>query len=268
MQPGSGASRSRRAFLLAVLMLRLNINFAYVINSLYIQPDSNKEIMRQWIVLLGFFIIILIVISGCTSAQSGTTTGSNNQNPAQGNRNIQTTYAAKDTYPPQCWNQKSDPVRFQKFLPDVPGWTRRFGQNISNENYYLPDSGTLPSQIAETYQSTDAEVYVHLEDEGPCTTQSNGVYAFLNGGYEKELGGSGTTTKIDNFHGYPAIKLVYFIPEGYQFSHEGIYVGVNNRLRVFIHTTSYSKPYPLSEADANLEKFANAIDFNGFAASL
>ena len=67
-------------------------------------------------------------------------------------------------------------------------------------------------------------------------------------------------TKIDNFHGYQAVKeTLFFNNIG---TIEGIFVGVTNRVGVGI---VYTNPNSLSEADADIEKFANAIDFNAIA---
>ena len=51
-----------------------------LIKKILYSGDLIKEIMRR-AVLLGFFIIVLILIAGCTSQQGGATTESKNQNP-------------------------------------------------------------------------------------------------------------------------------------------------------------------------------------------
>ena len=51
------------------------MNLKNIKKKFYNTQNSNKEIMRREIVVLGFFIIALILIAGCTSSQNATATG-------------------------------------------------------------------------------------------------------------------------------------------------------------------------------------------------
>ena len=74
-------------------------------------------------------------------------------------------------------------------------------------------------------------------------------------------------TRIDNFHGYPAVKEISTDSRGINYN-EGISIAINSHLMVFLGTSANGdKGYSLSEAEANIEKFAHAIDFNAIQAS-
>lgn len=223
--------------------------------------------MRQWVMILGFFIIVLIVIAGCTSTQRGATTRSNSQNPASGNVNSII----------QCSQLPVDPIRFQKFLPNIPGYTPRYGLKISEGDNYInftkKNNWSFINYISERYQisdkSTNNQIEVMFEDLGPCS----GYFAldqnyvtmglgrqYLSGGQKESY----ASNKI-NFHGYPATHATINTTAIF---HDIVRIGVNNRLFVTITATGRYEEYSLSAADADIEKFANAIDFNGFAASV
>jgi hypothetical protein len=220
------------------------------------QARFKQEIMRQAMVVLGFSLIVLIFIAGCSSPQNAASTGSKGQTT-----NVESTVVSSQTSPPPCDLPSVDPIRFQKFLPDVPGYDRRYGQNISINPDSLTESG-----IFDIYTISDTsnlnQMIVSFSDMGPCVTDSTGVTAAMNR-YSPGKTGDRTTTRINNFHGYPAIRNSYGEST---ISYREIIIGINNRISVTL-TSNAVNTYTLSEtgADAEFEKFANAIDFNGVA---
>ena len=229
--------------------------------------------MRRDIVMLGFFIIVLILIAGCTSTQNGTATGSKSQNPASRDTNVKMTYIEYMTPIFECNLPPIDPIRFQKFLPNLSGYERQYGQNISGNNYVVNTKMTdgnintiYSNRIIEKYSTSDKSLissYVAFEDYGPC---AESLDARLN---LNEYGTFKTKThsKI-TFHGYPAQHMVDTNGTPGYINQDYVTIWINNRLSVHISIESYSEGYPLSEAEADIEKFANAIDFKGFAASV
>jgi len=236
--------------------------------------------MRRDIVVLGFFIIVLILTAGCTSAQNGAPSGAKSQNPAP----VYTTgswIATIESY----WNPifecnlpPKDPILFQKFLPNVPGYNRQFGQNLSVKS----GNGVLEAIVVKTQKNSEyiyanriGEAYqsisdmsnwagVYFEDLGPCAPS---VDTHLNL-IESVTFGDTTISKINNFHGYPAVKTIRTGKKpGYVTSIQ-VDILITNRLIAGINTGDFSEEYPLSDAEADIEKFANAIDFKGFAASV
>jgi hypothetical protein len=222
--------------------------------------------MRREIVVLGFFLIVLILAAGCSSPQIGSSTGPKSQGSAAENTNTAVII--------QCSQLPVDPIRFQKFLPTIPGYTPYFGPKISEGTNYInftkKTGYSFVNFIGDFYQiSNSTRVEVIFEDLGPCSgdfaldqlyigTGSYGLGREYMSGTEKDKYAS----KI-NFHGYPASRAMRNINGVTQ----GIVrIGVNNRL--FVTITAIGRDYSFSQADADIEKFANAIDFRGFAASV
>jgi hypothetical protein len=110
--------------------------------------------MRQVFPVLGCSLILLMLIAGCASEQKTT-----------------------------CNLSSTDPATFQKFLPDVPGYDRKFGQTISVGDNYRKDSPGWINGIEDHYrihgQNTPDTVSVSFYDLGPCVTESTGVFAQL-----------------------------------------------------------------------------------------
>ena len=139
--------------------------------------------MRREIIVLGFSLIVLILISGCASPQNAVTTGSKSQNSALGDTNFKTTSASSYTSPTICNLYSLDPNRFQKFLPAVSGWTRRYGKD--EKYYFVRDPGSHNS-LTEIYSTNPEDisnsnfVQIYFFDYGSCVTPSTDVYAHLN----------------------------------------------------------------------------------------
>jgi hypothetical protein len=224
--------------------------------------------MRNGIVVLGFFIIVLIVISGCTT-QNETTAGSKSQNSASMDSTVKTSSASSYASPTTCKLLSVDPIRFQKFLPDVPGWTRVNGQAITpGVNYFYNPVPNGESRIEERYwqnpedKINSKQVVVQFWDNGPCYTTSRGAL------FERMLERKddiNTITGIDNFHGYPAVKSVNFNTT-YIYQGEEIHILISERQIVDIWTSG--RGYTESEAEGNIEKFLSGTDLDGFASSI
>lgn len=205
--------------------------------------------MRREIVVLGFFIIVLILIAGCTSSQNGAPTGPQGQNPAQGNNNVKTTPTNSWTPLPSCDTIPVNSTRYQKFLPTIAGWTKKGSWYYSSDSYCM--------------------IGVEFTDLSSCTGYSvDDVFNLnlLNNGTDGER--TTIVNKIDNFHGYPAVRSIYFrndeLGKGFG-KKEYVIIGVNNRLYVRIDNFASNCTY---SSDAVFETFANAIDFKGLASSV
>ena len=202
--------------------------------------------MRQVVIVSGFFLIVVILITGCTSAQNGTT-------------------------PTECNISSTDPIMFQKYLPSVPGYEREFGQNISVGNNYRKDSPGWLNGVEDHYkipgQDTQNTVTVSFYDLGPCVTESTGVFSRLNH-YHFGIYLDTTESKI-NFHGYPAIHVIRTLYPSEYIRSDSYRIGINNRLYVIIaRYSSANERVRISEAEEDIEKFANAVDFNGLASTV
>ena len=226
--------------------------------------------MRRGSIVLGFFIIVLIITSGCTSPQ-GSSTGSSNQSPALKDTGVETTPVLSEISPTGCTLSSTDPILFQKFLPDVFGYEREFGQNISAGNNYRKDVPGWINGIEDHYkipgQFSQNTVSVSFYDLGPCVTESTGVSARLDN-YHFGIY-LDTTESTINFHGYPSIHVIRTFFPSENIRSDSYRIGINNRLYVVIsRSSSPDERVRISEAEADIEKFANAIDFNGLAASV
>jgi len=200
--------------------------------------------MRQVSIVLEFSLIMLILITGCTSAQNKTS-------------------------PPECNLSSTDPIKFQKFLPDISGYEREFGQNISVGNNYRKDSPGWINGIEDHYKIPGQQntVTVSFYDLGPCVTESTGVFARLDN-YHFGIYLDTTESKI-NFHGYPAIHVIRTIYPSEYIRSVSYSIGISNQMYVVISRySSGGERIPASEAEADIEKFANAIDFNSLASTV
>jgi len=227
--------------------------------------------MRQVLLVSVFCVIVFILITGCTSAQNGLSSKSSNQSPLLKDTGVKTTLAFSQDSPPGCNLPSTDPIQFQKFLPDIPGYEREFGQNISVGNNYRKDSAGWINGIEDHYkipgEFAENTMSVSFYDLGPCVTESTGVYARLD---EYQPGKyPGTSESKITFHGYPAIHIIRTIFPFQDIGSDSYRIGINNRLYVVISRYDPSeKGLRIAEAEADIEKFANAIDFEGLAATV
>jgi hypothetical protein len=219
--------------------------------------------MRQWVVVVGFFIIVLIVIAGCTS-QSGTPNGLKHKNLVTGSDTSKTTSPSLPATSSEC--TPSDPSRFQKFFPDIPGWTRKYyGTNTSDQGMLYGTSFINEMYIVSDTSKPRYRVIVGFSDRGPCVTSSTDGYWYLNNEKTGESDGI-IISRIDNFHGYPAVQRITNASISKQLLMDTIWFPVNNRLSVTIGIMGENGSVP--EAEANIETIATAIDFHGFASSV
>jgi len=204
--------------------------------------------MRREIIVLGFFIIVLILIAGCTSSQNGSTTSPRVQNPAQGNNNVKTTPTNSWTPLPSCDTLPVNSTRSQKFLPTIAGWTKKESMYYSSDHYCMINVGFLDASSC-TGLSVDNVLNLALLNNGTVGKTTTIV------------------NKIDNLHGYPAVHSITFNNElGKDFGkYENVLIGVNNRLYVRIDKFGSNCTY---RSDDVFETFANAIDFKGLASSV
>ena len=224
------------------------------------------EIMRHGMVILGLFIVFLMLIAGCTSPDGGVTTGSKNRHPADNGNNGKITSVSSPLTSPACY--PVDPRRFQQFLPDIAGYKPYFtpDDNMSLGYYHNYDNTEHRYSTQQLYGvPLQDSVDVTFIDYGPCVTESTGVYSEFSGQTLGTDSNNITKSKIDNFHGYPAIKEISLGKGGIS---DMVSIGVSNRLCVIIIAFKINDNYTISEEDAKLEKFASAIDFRGFAASV
>ena len=223
--------------------------------------------MRREIIVLGFSLIVLMLIAGCTSTQIASPE-SKRQTPTPGYTTVKTTSMSSQSSLPECNLPSPDPIQFQKFLPNVPGYTSE-NRTIKQKDY----KSLTYNEMVGRYQISDRSninlVQVFFVDKGPCVNDSTGNYAFLNnyelGDYSG--GGGEFRSKINDFHGYPAIRTTF----NGSFVRNWVFITINNRLSILIHAegpTFGNSNYSLSQAEQDIEKFANAIDFKGFAASV
>jgi len=241
--------------------------------------------MRREIVVLGSFIIVLILIAGCTSTQDGTSTGSKSQNPTQVYTTGKITFESYMDPIFECNLPPKDPILFQKFLPNVPGYDRFFGQNLSgrNNNFQLITIHTkkttiynYANRITETYHISDRSnpntksvsvASVSFEDLGPCAPSVDTRLNLVQSGTFENDNDRTTVSKITNFHGYPAKHTIVASKNPGYIRQDWVDILISNRLHAIILVQGYWELPPLSEAEAEaeIEKFANAIDFRGLA---
>ena len=225
--------------------------------------------MRQVMIVPGCSFLALMLITGCITIQIDTPFGSDNQSPSLIGTQVTTTYEVPHFSHTECNLSSADPITFQKFLPDIPGYEREFGQNISAGNNYNRNSPGRLNGIEDHYKIPGSQntVSVSFYDLGPCATESTGVSAFLNDYYNRVY--QNILTRKTSFHGYQALHTIHTIDSSSYIRRDAYSIGINNRLYVVISAYSSSdKGLLLSEAEADIEKFANAIDFNGLASTV
>ena len=208
--------------------------------------------MRREIVVLGCFIIILIMIAGCTSSQNATSTGTKSQNSGPAASNVETYAWEEQPQPTECIPPTGTPERLKKFYPVISGWD-------SKEGMYKPNDGSFLS--------------LSIRDLGPCALGS--VDEFFNKFYPVGTYKQGVNTqirsKINNFHGYPALRQITYsnISKGlnetkYETKYDSVIIGINNHRYVLIDS------YGLNTIDleSEIDTLAKAIDFKGLAAAV
>jgi len=246
--------------------------------------------MRREIVVLGFFIIVLILIAGCTSPQSGAAAGTKSQNPSV----IPTSQSIGDLLKSaekirNCSQQPTDPLKFQKFIPSPPPSYTQFecGKNgVKSCPSYSNQTGGGSSALFANYGNfTDIEyplspenpnkwANIIFQDYGPCTDSSYLINSYYYQAAKQlpdtSAGLNGTISMVDNFHGYPAIRTVGYRPYSNLIGTVEYQILVSNRLLVTIDISDNNSPEggTISDLESNIDKFANAIDFKGFAASV
>jgi hypothetical protein len=127
--------------------------------------------MRQGIVVLGFVIIVLMVITGCSSPQNGTSTGSQHQKSANG-VTAPSASTAPTTFPPQSVPQDINAIQaFSRektsFTLSIDGITVRPNRVYPTThsdltvNYTITNTGTE----AMNFQTICAKIMTKQPDE-------------------------------------------------------------------------------------------------------
>lgn len=211
--------------------------------------------MRYRIVVLGFLIIFLIVIAGCTSSQSGTATGSKSQNSgSESSTTSVTTVSQSSPADMTCQKKQIDAEPFKKFFPDISGFTG------------YPYTSYESFGISRNYHKNDTEYFdirINILDLFSCNNIDSKYLNKID--YPENYN---ITSSFINYHGYPTwrydVDLSFFYTDG---GNAIVYkILVNPKMSVDIVSFQRGQGLSKSEADAEIEKFANAIDFNGIIA--
>jgi len=222
--------------------------------------------MRREIVVLGFFLIVLILVAGCSSKAPSRTSSKapsiSTTSPGSSSPQVSTTVCS---LPPQ------DPHRFKKNFPNVPGWVGA-GEDVDYHPEEMCNERGCDNLIVEVYENSDPSnkirMYVVIKDFGPCLSKES-----ESGGNAENIGAIASPrikrSFINNFHGYPAIHVIQDFDEDGNMDDVSILIVIKNGLTISIRDlNTYGQPHSLSDAEANIEKFANAIDFNAIASSV
>lgn len=223
--------------------------------------------MRHHIFAFGCFLMVLIVIAGCTSPQPSPQSG----NPG----GIKTTNMEKNSGTDSltdlntCSRPPTDPLEFQKFFPEVPGFDRPYRNKISGLTYQnytkYVNTDHFSNFIGEQYNSDtqyNYRIFVTFSDYGPCSDYF--PFNIRHAAYEQQ---NSTQRKI-TYHGYPALYMSNLQSGSLQHTDVMVLVGVSNRLFVSIGARDFEDNVPIAEMEADIETFANSIDFKGFAGSV
>ena len=173
---------------------------------------------------------------------------SKSQNPAQGVSNVETYAWEEQPQPTECIPPPGTPERLKKFYPVISGWE-------SKEDMYYPNDRSFLS--------------LSIRDLGPCALGS--VDEFFNKFYPVGTYKVGVNTqirsKINNFHGYPALRQITYsnISGGWgETKSHSVIIGINNHRYVIIDSHGLNT----IDLEAEIETLANAIDFKGLAAAV
>jgi len=212
--------------------------------------------MRKGIGLLGFFIIVLILIAGCTSPQSGAAAGTKSQKSGSGSSitSIPTSgYSSPQPQTTECSNNCPNMTRFVKFFPDVDGWQKPYPE------WYGSGYCVIRGRYFELPNS-DHYVDISIQDFSPCNYGTD-VYLKNMPAGEFSTGLNGTVAyTVITYHGFPTLQVEF--ADNRKVTMIGRSIMINPKRSIEIDAGGLNTP---SEIDAEIEKFANAIDFNGLA---
>jgi hypothetical protein len=208
--------------------------------------------MRQWVVVGGFLLIVLVVIAGCTAPQSSAANGSKSQNAGTGS--IATNAPTPDfSSRSSKLCQSTDIHRFKIFFPDIDGYQRRY-----KDDYYLR---TIGNSIEEEYSGSKFHVDLGIDDFSSCDDNPDNLLKKLKVG---DTDNNYTISSHESFdyNGYPAtrIGITYFgyLTDAFQ------EINVNPKILLRLHISGLPGTSK-SEFDAEIEKFVNVMDLKGIA---
>jgi hypothetical protein len=192
------------------------------------------------------FVMLLVVISvaiaGCTSANPVSTSTEKSQKSINGSLSAS---ATSNSFSPDCQEYKGDMERFKKFIPNMTDYNLRA----------YPYGNQLRAVYSKGYPSTET-VTITIDDYSSCNFDTDYLLKNAN----RELGNSFVYSGT-MYHGYPSIRAKVAI--------EGVLIELSQKIIVHPKLTVLiavkRDNMSESDADAEIEKFANAIDFNNIA---
>jgi len=207
--------------------------------------------------ILGIFLVALIVTAGCTSTQKSTQRGDSTINTIQttGKTNDAGSVTLLNTII-NCPSNPQDPIKYKDFFPEVPGFTK---YSLAYENYTTKHNDYFENHIGQYYKSSDPNKFrldalVFIHDFGPCAG---------NFGLNRPIRLPNPVRSHITFHGFPTTTTKLNSSWLYDYYD----IGISNRLIVSIYVAAPPEDTSMSDADAMIEQFANAIDFNRLAAA-
>jgi hypothetical protein len=198
--------------------VKIGINFAKGKNRYYIQPGSTMEIMRHGIVVLGFLIIVLILITGCSSQTPSRTLSSA--------PSISTTSPGSPAQP-----VSHDVNSIQTFSKDGTSFTTSIDSISSSPgpggqkfgllmvNFTFTNTGTEPLKFNPTIKIITEHPSESFKCSDPfvCNTTRTGVYFLTSEGSSYDITlypgvpRNGTSNKWFEKREYEALKQGMFI---------------------------------------------------------
>jgi hypothetical protein len=215
--------------------------------------------MRHGMGVIGFFLVVLLVIAGCTSPQH-TPTGSDSRNSAT---------VSDITSGLDCQQYTKDLHRFKKFFPDLTGWQ---GIYDSNRDILYGSAGAVTSEMYIKSDNKANVLSISVRDISLCNRKSDYYTKYTVdernwGAYYNQSEWQITVTQFP-FHGYPATR-VERINNDTGFAAVAYYIVLSPDTIVEMSAGSGLPNHPTTaQFEAEFEEFADAIDFNGIAASV
>lgn len=220
--------------------------------------------------LLVLFIVVIMITTGCTSSQSGIPTTSNDQKSVAVTSNLGDPRSESSSMELQrmvCeYNECQNRDVLNSFFPEVAGW----GKPGIQSSYTCSMIYALYTENANT---NNDRAIVAIEDYFQCNYGSQeAIKSFKefvdNSGVWRNSGiwRNPNVTLAEStltYHGYPATKVL-FIDNQNNNKIIGIYVVMilDPKLDVVIGIDNPDGK-SISELDAQIEKFASSMDFQG-----
>jgi hypothetical protein len=223
--------------------------------------------MHQRVLVLIFCIIVMILVAGCTSPQSGAAAGS--PIPEPGTRSLVTSaptpglLSSAFSSSKACW-PLADMRRFSPIFPDMDGYRRDFNESSPGGLH----AGRF-DMIEEEY-SGKFIVNLAIQDYSGCDVDATDLLKNVKAG---DTENNFTVSSVDtgNYRGYPSTRVeivnrngeVCAVLQSIVINQKTLLtLGVSHLPSVYmVPNFSVSK----SEIHAEADKFLNTMDFNGIA---